>query len=146
MRSPGCRRKGVRSRLAQVDVCCLRNKRRAAYLRLHKKGQAAQHMDQYFGLLADDSGTQETCTVELGAQAVSARAVRFETKTMTEAMQCKNFSGACYHCDMPGHSQNQCPIRRCTQCHQYGHSARWCPQSAATTTRGEDATPLWMKS
>lgn len=109
-------------------------------------------MAQHFTWQSLDSGWSQdclaevegTCTVELGAQPVSARAVRFNTKTMTEAMQCKSFSGACYHCDMPGHSQNQCPIRRCTACQQYGHSARWCPTAESRTTTEADP-PLWMR-
>ena len=49
------------------------------------------------------------------------------------------FTGRCYACRQPGHSQKWCPLRKCRRCGEYGHtydtmgmspcmfSTRWTP-------------------
>lgn len=37
-----------------------------------------------------------------------------------------NFTGCCYYCSQPCHSQNFCPIRQCNICLEYGHSSKVC--------------------
>jgi hypothetical protein len=42
------------------------------------------------------------------------------------------FTGYCYFCDYPHHSQHFCPLRYCFICECYGHSIKVCPQNSAT--------------
>ena len=38
----------------------------------------------------------------------------------------RTFSGACYLCKTPHHSQKYCPLRFCTTCSSFGHSSAVC--------------------
>jgi hypothetical protein len=40
-----------------------------------------------------------------------------------------HFYGYCYNCDYARHSQNFCPLKRCSLCHHYGHSSKVCPDN-----------------
>lgn len=42
--------------------------------------------------------------------------------------QVQEFSGTCYRCEGPNHSQHYCWLQFCTRCRNYGHSARKCMQ------------------
>ncbi len=45
----------------------------------------------------------------------------------TTSLKLTSFFGYCYFCDYARHSQNYCPLRKCSICSQYGHSCKVCP-------------------
>ena len=50
-----------------------------------------------------------------------------EFKTEFDIGRCEaQFSGACYLCGQPKHSQNHCPLKKCGLCNSYGHGERAC--------------------